>query len=387
MRICLVFDCLYPYTVGGAERWYRALAERVAEQGHEVTYLTLRQWDPGAEPGVEGVDVVAVGPRSELYVKGRRSMRGQLRFAVGVFRHLRRHGREYDVVQTPALHLSLFAVLAARRLRGFGLVVDWFEVWRRSYWLEYLGPVAGRLGWLGQRLSARSPHEALCFSRLHADRLRSLGHSGPITLIEGLRQLDAAVEEPAQAEPVVVFAGRHIPEKRVAAIVPAVALARERLPELRAQIFGDGPDRDQVLRLVRDHDLGAAVEAPGFVDDDRIRDAIRRALCLLLPSEREGYGIVVVEAASLGTPTVVVQGADNAAAELVDEGENGFVAASAEPRELAASILRVHEAGTTLRASTLRWLRENRDRLSLDSSLEKLLEVYRQARGTGASSR
>ena len=45
MRICLVYDCLFPYTVGGAERWYRNLAQRLAADGHEVTYLTLRQWD------------------------------------------------------------------------------------------------------------------------------------------------------------------------------------------------------------------------------------------------------------------------------------------------------------------------------------------------------
>ena len=45
----------------------------------------------------------------------------------------------------------------------------------------------------------------------------------------------------------IVFAGRHIPEKRVPAIVPAMALARERLPELRCEIFGDGPERAAVL--------------------------------------------------------------------------------------------------------------------------------------------
>ncbi len=51
MRICLIYDCLFPYTVGGAERWYRDLAERLAAAGHEVTYLTLRQWDAGARAG------------------------------------------------------------------------------------------------------------------------------------------------------------------------------------------------------------------------------------------------------------------------------------------------------------------------------------------------
>ena len=51
MKICLVYDCLFPHTVGGAERWYAELAKRLAAEGHEVTYLTLRQWDRGADPG------------------------------------------------------------------------------------------------------------------------------------------------------------------------------------------------------------------------------------------------------------------------------------------------------------------------------------------------
>jgi glycosyltransferase involved in cell wall biosynthesis len=377
VRICLVFDCLYPHTVGGAERWYRALAERVAARGHDVTYLTLRQWERDAGPDVLGVDVIAVAPGLNLYTRGRRSIGAQLRFALGVFRYLRRYGEEFDIVQTPALHLSLVAVLAARKMHRFRLVVDWFEVWRRSYWLEYLGSVGGRLGWLAQRLSARSRHAALCFSRLHAERLRALGHTGPITLIEGLRDFDSShAEEPAPAEPVVVFAGRHIPEKRVSAIVPAVALARERLPGLRAEIFGDGPERSEVLRLIREYDVSGAVSAPGFVEDEQVQAALRRALCLLLPSAREGYGIVVVEAAALGTPTVVVEGPDNAAAELVEDGKNGVVASSAGPREIADAILRVHDAGPSLRDSTGEWFGQNSARLSLDSSIETLLDVY-----------
>ena len=39
-----------PHTVGGGERWYRNVAERLAADGHEVTYLTLRQWDRVRRP-------------------------------------------------------------------------------------------------------------------------------------------------------------------------------------------------------------------------------------------------------------------------------------------------------------------------------------------------
>jgi glycosyltransferase involved in cell wall biosynthesis len=378
VRVCLVFDCLYPHTVGGAERWYRNLAERLAARGARVSYLTLLQWDPRVGAGVPNVEVVAVGPRMKLYVHGRRSVGAQVRFSLGVFRHLVLHGGRYDVVQTPALHLSLLAVVAAHMLRRFTIVVDWFEIWTREYWLEYLGRLVGTVGWTVQRISARTRHNALCFSYLHARRLEQLGYSRQITILEGLYPGDEDAKEPMPPEPIVVFAGRLIPEKQATAIVPAVAHARKRIPALRAEIFGDGPERGEVLRLIDEYGLGEAIQAPGFVESDRIQEAVRRALCLVFPSRREGYGLVVVEAAALGTPTIVIRAPDNAAVELITEGENGLIAASAEPEELGEAILRVHASGSTLRRSTVDWFKQNRQRLSLENSVERVLAAYRR---------
>jgi glycosyltransferase involved in cell wall biosynthesis len=86
---------------------------------------------------------------------------------------------------------------------------------------------------------------------------------------------------------------------------------------------------------------------------------------------------VVVEAAAMGVPSVVVRAPDNAAVELVEEGENGFVAPSAAPDDLAQAILRVYDAGPALRASTAAWYKRNARRLSLEGSLETVLKSYR----------
>src|SRR4051812_21698557 len=124
MRICLVYDCLFPHTVGGAERWYRNLAETLAGEGHEVSYLTLRQWPRGQDAGVARVDVHVVGPRMALYTaSGRRRILPPLVFGLGVLWHLLRHGRRYDVVHTCAFpYFSVLAAWAARRRGGYGLV-------------------------------------------------------------------------------------------------------------------------------------------------------------------------------------------------------------------------------------------------------------------------
>ena len=376
MRICLVYDCLFPHTVGGAERWYRNLAERLSADGHEVTYLTLRQWPRGSDPGVPSVRVIAAGPGLPLYTRsGRRRIGPPLVFGLGVFVHLAVRGRRYDVVHTASFpYFSLLAAGFWRRVVGFRLVVDWHELWTRSYWRDYLGAAGGWVGWRVQRACARIPQRAFCFSKLHAERLRAEGVRGEVTVLEGEF---AGIESDAQVAPyvdsdLVVFAGRHIPEKRVPALVPALAA----LPGLRAEIYGDGPERARVLALIDEHGLADRVSAPGFVDHARIDAALRRALCMVLPSRREGYGLVVVEACAAGTPAVVVADPDNAATELIEEGVNGFVAASVSPEDLAAAIARVREAGPELRASTAAWYAANARRLSLAESLERVAEAY-----------
>lgn len=93
--------------------------------------------------------------------------------------------------------------------------------------------------------------------------------------------------------------------------------------------------------------------------------------------------MVVVEASARGVPSVVVREPDNAAVELVDEGENGYVAASADPDELAAAILRVRDAGPALREATAAWFERNARRLSLAGSLDRVADAYQSGSRDG----
>jgi glycosyltransferase involved in cell wall biosynthesis len=379
VRICLVYDCLYPYTVGGAERWYRNLAERLVAEGHEITYLTLRQWERGQALDVDRrVRVVAVGPRMSLYTdSGRRRILPPLVFGAGVLLHLLRRGRRYEVVHTCAFpYFSLLAAALSRPVGRFGLVVDWHEVWSRSYWSSYLGRLGGAIGYRVQLACARIPQRAFCFSRLHSRRLREEGLRGELAVLEGEYAGSLEPPVPQPAEPVVVFAGRLIPEKRAPLAVAAFAMAAARIPGLRGEFYGDGPEREALRQAISTHGVQEIATAPGFVDAQTIDAALRRAACMLSTSCREGYGMVVIEAAAHGTPVVVVEGPDNAAVELVEEGVNGVIAPSDDPRAIAEAIERVLSAGMRMREGAAQWFAQNAQRLSLDSSLERMLETY-----------
>ena len=156
----------------------------------------------------------------------------------------------------------------------------------------------------------------------------------------------------------------------------AIVIARERIPGLRCVILGHGPDTESTRARSRELGLDGVVELPGKVAHDELMRRIASASCLLHPSEREGYGGVVVESVSVGTPAIVVRGGENAATELVEEGINGFVVDSADPEVLADAIVRAVAGGSQLRASAFDWYRDHRDELSIESSLHQVEASY-----------
>jgi glycosyltransferase involved in cell wall biosynthesis len=381
MKIALIYDRLYPQNIGGLERYYDALARGLAAS-NSVSYIT-REVDPEGDPvGERPYRVVTVAPNSPYYSsRGNRRIWPTVRFGFGVFVHLLRHGHEYDVVQSASF--PFFSVLAARLAFVFRrrnrpkLVVDWLEVWPLDYWIAYTGAVFGRVGYAIQQLCMRAPDQGVTYSAMHEARLGA--HRAPVLRLTGL-----ATEMPPPGEataarssgPNVVFAGRHIPEKQASLIPAVIEQARKTNSAIEATIIGDGPESDDIAKTVAERGLEDVVKLPGFVLDDELNQALQGAACLLLPSLREGYGLIVIEAAAYGTPCITIAAPDNAARELIVEGVNGFVVEEWTPANLAAAVLEVVKRGPQLRQSTLDWYRGSWQELSVQSSVRRLEEVY-----------
>lgn len=359
VHIAVAYDCLFPWTKGGGEKQYRTFAEEFVAAGHEVTYLTRQQWDDGQTAAIDGIAIKVISHDRELYdARGVRLLSPALRFGAGLFTHLCANRRTYDAVVisgTPATNV----LYARAALLGSTVVlcVDWLEVWRSKQWREYsglvIGTVANSLQWSAIRLSPM----ASCHSQFTATRLRERGLAAEPIISPGLmeRHSSTTPELLPAGPPTVIYVGRHIPEKRVEVIPAALAYARRQIPDLTATIFGDGPSQASVRAEVDRWGVGAAVTMPGFVSQAELDRAIRNAACLVNPSAREGYGLVVVEACAAATPVVIVVGEDNAAVELIDAGINGYVAASTEPEVLGQAIVDVVKAGATMRSKTHAW--------------------------------
>ena len=231
-------------------------------------------------------------------------------------------------------YFSVLGAALARRRHGYRLAIDWHEVWGRSYWRTYAGAITGTVGWLVQRRCIRLAHRAYCMSHVQARRLLAEGYRGVPVVLPGIYAGPVQYSSADEVDPaLVVYAGRHVREKRVDALVRGFAEAREQpaRPAARAvrrrARFAASPRADRRARPRRAH------SAHGRRPEDEVAAALARAACLATASEREGYGLVVVEAAARGTPSVVVEGPENAATELVTDGVNGAIAPTAEPAD------------------------------------------------------
>jgi glycosyltransferase involved in cell wall biosynthesis len=381
MRIAIVYDCLYPNTVGGAERWLRILAGALAES-HEVTYVTRRQWARGDEPSIPGVRVLAVSPGTRLYTRaGRRRLITPILFGIGVFWHFLRHRHDYDIVHCVSYpFLSLIALrtalVGAHATRVF---CEWIEYLTPAYWRSYGGLIGGSAGRLVQAACLRLSPAAFVFSDLVEARLRGAAFGGELHRLTGLWagiERNGSGTSPPDGDPVVLFFGRHLPDKRVTALPDALLAVRRSNPHVRAVIVGDGPERQRLLARISELGLEDAIEAPGFVPREELDALLCRAACVVSPSVRDGHGMVAVEAAAAGLPVVVCDHPNNAATEHVQEGVNGAVAPSSSPDDIAAAILRIIKGGGELRGATAVWFAAQRERLSMGTSIGTIRKLY-----------
>jgi glycosyltransferase involved in cell wall biosynthesis len=384
LRIALVYDCLYPFTIGGAEKWYRDLAIQLGRR-HHVTYLTRTQWPRAKPPEISAeVEIVGLGPADHLYTSsGRRRFIPPIVFGLRVFAHLLKNRDKYDIVHTGSFpFFPLIAASLARAMGGAPVVTTWIEVWPTDYWRHYAGNLRGRIGAAVQKFCINLTGTSFTFSELTARALRDQGCSAEPVVLTGM--YDGASDQAPIAnvrKPLIIFVGRHIPEKHVVSIPAAVAIARRSIPDLHATIFGDGPERSRLLSEIGRLELSGVIDCPGFVSEVEIARAMTEASCLLLPSEREGYGLVVVEAAAHGTPSIVISAPNNAASALVADGVNGYIAPSPMPEVLADAIERVLRNRETLSVSSRAWFDSHRSELDIACSVERMEQTYRAVAG------
>ncbi len=323
MRILLLAPELFT-TDSGIPRMLRlylkALCDLAGERGGRVDFVALND---------ALVDTTELRPYSgPAFASWSVCSRDKVRF----IRETLRLGRNADLIvcgHVAQLPVAWLVRRFHRRVR-YVLVAHGIEVWRPfTFW---------------QRRAIARAERVWCVSEFTRDEVRRRIKLPDEKLAVLPNALDpqlapAADAAPLPPDPVILTIARLTRAdsyKGIDHLIAALPAIRAAEPRARLRIVGRGDDRDRLYQLARKLQVLEAVEFAGFVPNEQLPGEFQRCRLFALPSEREGFGLVYVEAMAHGRPCL---GARAGGTTEVITPETGVLVPYGDVPALAAAVL------------------------------------------------
>ncbi len=299
-----------------------------------------------------GVEVSVVSPASFRHYG--------IAYGDGIANNLR--AEKWRVLLLPLFLLS-FARAARRAARGADVVhAHWLPsgiaglATRKPLIVQLWGSdveLAKRLPWLFRPI-LRQARIVICASTALAADARALG-ARDVRIIPSGVEIPESVADPDEP-PHVLYVGRLSEEKGVRDLAAAAA-------GLPLVVVGDGPLRDLFPQAV------------GFVPHEELGPYYERASVVVVPSRREGYGVVAREAMAYGRPVVAtnVGGLPDA----VEDGVTGLLVERGDSVALRTTLDRLLGDESLRRGLGSSARRAVKDRVSWEAATRATIEIYR----------
>jgi glycosyltransferase involved in cell wall biosynthesis len=292
---------------GGSEKYVHRVAEGLAARGLRVSLFCAAHDRALPDEVVAGVRTVRRGGRFGVYLRG--------------LAHVRRERPRLVVdVQNGVPFASPLVTRAP-------VVVLLHHVHREQWPILFGGPL-GAVGWWIESRFAPWVYRRCRYvtvSVATAAELAGLGVDPErITVVgNGIDPTPSVTAAPAE-RPRLVTVSRLVPHKRVEHAIDVVARLRDRWPGLVLDVVGEGWWDDRLRAHARERGVEDLVRFHGFVDEPTKHDLLARAWVHLCPSVKEGWGLVVTEAAGHRVPTVAYRSAGGLRESVLD-GRTGLL--------------------------------------------------------------
>lgn len=370
MKIAYVYDAIYPYIKGGAEKRIYELSKHLVQKGHEVHCFGVKWWKGKDVIEKDGIYLHGVCKVNGLYTEdGRRSIKEALLFSYKLLNPLLKE--DFDVIDASNFpYFPCFSSKIASKLKSAPLIITWHEVWG-DYWYEYLG-YKGFLGKITEKITAKLPSRHIAVSHHTEKKLATLGvGEEKICVIPGGIDFKAIQKIPPSKERCdVLFAGRLIKDKNVDILIEAV----KELPNIKCRIIGNGPEKERLIALANKLNL-KNVEFLNFMNYEDFIAHMKSSKVFVLPSTREGFGIVLLEAMASKTPAIAVKSERSAASEIIN-GKNGILCSMDELQENIINVL----SNENLRKNLSNAGYEYSKNFDWNIITEEILKVYKVCR-------
>jgi glycosyltransferase involved in cell wall biosynthesis len=369
-KIVFVSDGIYPYMKGGKEKRLHEISRHLAVMGYDVHIYTMHWWEGKEKRRTEdGVQLHALCNYQEMYHGDRRSIKEGIVFSLACFKLFWITFDVLDVDHMPFLPiLSSWVVCRLRGRRFFG---TWHEALSHREWTDYMGP-SGILASLIERISVHLPYTITAASAHTKELLASIhGRAERVGLVaSGIDTALMRAVEPANVCCDVLYVGRLVKDKNIRTLIRAIGIITKKDSTVRCIIIGQGIEKSYLRRLSSHLKLQDNITfLEPLAEAAEVYAYMKAAKVFCLPSTREGFSLVTLEALGCGTPVITADSPANAAKRFITDGQNGSIV-PCTPEALAKAI--VHWASLPQKPNTTIELAE----YDWHSLAEKQMKVY-----------
>jgi glycosyltransferase involved in cell wall biosynthesis len=169
----------------------------------------------------------------------------------------------------------------------------------------------------------------------------------------------------------ILYVGRLESHKRIDTLIRAYERLKKGSPDIELIIVGIGPQREYLRRLATDMKDITFYEPMPY---EKLIELMKSAWVLVLPSIREGQGIVLLEAMAAGTPPIAVQAEGSAVGDVVKNNYNGLLVPSNEIERSIEKLLTDEDLYHRLRKNGLEFVKS----YDWDEIAERTAQVYKK---------
>jgi len=132
-----------------------------------------------------------------------------------------------------------------------------------------------------------------------------------------------SIRSPKRLKNTLLFVGRLHPQKNLKNLIEAIKILNDENYPVKLKIVGDGPQKREILDLIRKHKLQKQITLEGQKTKRQLISYYKTSTALILPSIYEGQPLTLLEAWACRLPVIVANTGDNSY--IVRDGANGFL--------------------------------------------------------------
>jgi len=370
MKILLICEAVFPENKGGLERWMTWFASELANRGNEVTYLNAA----GVHEVRNRVSYIPVtGEKWEYLANGQRSIKQALKFAFKIRSKVKEVNPEV-IYSAQAPIFSVFTLHFFRPVK-YLLIVEWFEIWSKQYWKDYLGSIRGLIGFGMQKFATKLADLRVAFTSRCQIQLGGLNSKN--LLLPGIHMIPKNLGSLQYSERRdIIFLGRFVPDKQAFLALASVVELKRLGWEGELHVIGSGPLVDQIRSRIQFLGAEDFVNVLENATEERLQECFLKSFILLHPSKREGYGLAMIEAAERQIPTLLIDYPENASVDLGISPD--YVSTSNDPQDLARILIRAYQDQERDWIRLGEWKLSKLPSMNAQHSVEQLLKVIQE---------